>query len=129
MATERQLRLAQLLAEGVEGCEAMRQAGWPDTTARWLGLRAREYLAKGGIEVPDVPEPEAEPPVEVEPVVEPEPVIEPEPVVEPVVEPDIVSDPEPEPVLPVTPTVTIHKWTPPDPTPMRRPKRVRADKE
>lgn len=49
MASERHLRLAELLAEGMDPTEACLLAGWPATTAAWLGPRAYEHLAKAGI--------------------------------------------------------------------------------
>jgi len=81
MPSERHLKLAELLAEGVEPTEACLQAGWPESTARWLGPVAHEFLAKAGISVADggatagdEPDPDAEPAEEQTPVtVEPFP--------------------------------------------------------
>lgn len=57
MPSERQLRLAELLADGADGVEAMIEAGWPASTASWLGLDARRYLAEAGVPIPDRPGP------------------------------------------------------------------------
>lgn len=52
MASDRQLTLAALISAG-RPCNAATavEAGWPETTAVWLGPNAVEYLAKCGIEV------------------------------------------------------------------------------
>lgn len=52
MASERQLRLAALLAEGRGGVEAMLEAGWPESTARWMGKDAARYLEEAGVPIP-----------------------------------------------------------------------------
>lgn len=49
MASERQLKLAALVAAGVPGPAAMLQAGWPVSTASWLGKNVDEYLRKAGL--------------------------------------------------------------------------------
>ena len=61
MASQRQLDLAQYLAEGMDGVEAMLKAGWPESTASWLGKDAVGYLAKGGIDVVKPGKPAAAP--------------------------------------------------------------------
>lgn len=49
MASARQIELARLVAAGVPGPEAMEAAGWPRSTASWLGLNVDEYLRKAGL--------------------------------------------------------------------------------
>lgn len=54
MAAERHLRLAQYLADGVPAYEACLRAGWPTTSAAWIGASddsARAFLAKAGLTV------------------------------------------------------------------------------
>lgn len=49
MASARQIELARLVAAGVPGPAAMVRAGWPESTASWLGLAVDEYLRKAGL--------------------------------------------------------------------------------
>lgn len=49
MASPRQIELARLVAAGVPGPAAMVRAGWPESTASWLGLNVDEYLRKAGL--------------------------------------------------------------------------------
>lgn len=80
MASPRQLRLAELLAEGRDGVGAMLEAGWPQNMASLIGPWAHEYLRRAGLgiaatEPAELPAPVSAPPAElpVEPTPEPEP--------------------------------------------------------
>lgn len=63
MASPRQIRLAQLLAEGRGGVGAMLEAGWPQNMASLIGPWAHEYLRRAGLGTEAAEAPESAAPV------------------------------------------------------------------